>query len=367
MSANTKIEWTDHTFNPWWGCQKVGPGCDHCYAETLDKRTGGEHWGPGAARRRTSVKNWNDPERWNKKADAFFAEHGRRQSVFCASMADVFDNSVDSQWRADLFALIRATPNLDWLLLTKRIGNVDAMVEAAGGWPANAKLGITVVDQKEADRDIQKALKVKGKYEIRVLFLSMEPLLGPVDISRFVDPTGVHCIDVCPDSRYVKESEVETFNNGHELVPLCPHCGLDASWTGYDEGIDWVIVGGESGPMHPDWARSLRDQCEAAGVPFLFKQWGEWKPISQMAEAEHGALYKSKVKAEPHEDQSNLDDIYGRKCTVPTTVIHLDGSTHSFAEPMAFLQGTEAMQIFKVGKKAAGRQLDGRTWDGFSS
>ena len=124
---------------------------------------------------------------------------------------------------------------------------------------------------------------------------------------------------------------------------------------------------GESGagarPMHPDWARSLRDQCKAAGVPFLFKQWGEWKPISQMDEAEHGPLYKSCVKAKPHEDQANLDDIYGRTCNVPFTVVHQDGSTHSIHDPMSFLQGTMAVQTFKVGKKAAGRLLDGHTWD----
>ncbi len=117
--------------------------------------------------------------------------------------------------------------------------------------------------------------------------------------------------------------------------------------------------------MHPDWASSLRDQCNAAGVPFLLKQWGEWKPISQMAEPEHRALYRSNVQAKPHENQDNLDDCYGRSCTVPYTVVHLDGSVHDITEPMTFLQGTGAMQTFKLGKKAAGRLLDGRTWDGF--
>ena len=348
MSANSAIEWTDHTFNPWWGCQKVGPGCDHCYAESLDKRTGGEHWGPGAQRRRTSVRNWNDPVRWNKQADAFFAEHGRRQRVFCASMADVFDNAIDPQWRADLFQLIESTPNLDWLLLTKRIGNVAAMVPEAtdlidygegwqsmwgqGVWPENVWLGATIVDQEEADRDIPKLLKVPAA----VRFLSMEPLLGPVSF----------------EGMWV-----------HHTNPAMHENMLEA--------LDWVIIGGESGPgsrpMHPDWARDLRDQCEAVGVPFLFKQWGDWKPISQMADVEHSALYRSKVKAKPHEDQSVIDDIWGKACTVATTVLHNDGSTHDFTEPMAFLLGTEAMQIFNVGKKAAGRLLDGRTWDGYPS
>ena len=119
MSENSKIEWTDHTFNPWEGCQKVGPGCDHCYAETRNARFAGGiavNWGPGAPRRRTSAANWQQPLRWDKNHEAFFAQHGRRQRVFCASLADVFDNAVDPQWRQDLFALIQRTPNLDWLL-----------------------------------------------------------------------------------------------------------------------------------------------------------------------------------------------------------------------------------------------------------
>ncbi|MES2685510.1 MAG: phage Gp37/Gp68 family protein [Pseudomonadota bacterium] len=368
MSANTKIEWTDHTFNPWWGCQKVGPGCDHCYAETLDKRTGGEHWGPGAERRRTSVKNWRDPVRWNNQEFWVCEECGERgtdkdlaktkglpchhemtaparQRVFCASMADVFDNAVPQQWRTNLFALIHDTPNLDWLLLTKRIGNAAEMLQNDPpeglnmATLRNVWIGATIVTQAEADRDIPKLLAVPAAKR----FLSMEPLLGPVDLPAKGDP-------LC----------------------RCDGCLAMAARYPGDAGlqrIDWVIVGGESGPgarpMHPDWARSLRDQCEAAGVPFLFKQWGDWKPISQMADVEHSALYRSKLKAKPHEDQSVIDDIYGKACTVATTILHNDGSLHDFTEPMAFLQGTGAMQIFNVGKKAAGRPLDGRTWDGF--
>ena len=131
MSENTKIEWCDHTFNPWEGCQHAGPGCDGCYAEARNARFGGgtaPNWGPGAPRRRTSAANWALPKRWNAQAAAFMAQHGRRQRVFCASLADVFDNAVDPQWRDDLFELIAATPNLDWLLLTKRIGNVGNML-----------------------------------------------------------------------------------------------------------------------------------------------------------------------------------------------------------------------------------------------
>ena len=245
MSEHTEISWTDATFNPWEGCQKVGPGCDHCYAETRNARyAGGKaiNWGPGAPRRRTSVSNWNLPRRWNREHDAFFAEHGRRRRVFCASLADVFDNAVPVQWRRDLFDLIEATPNLDWLLLTKRIGNArslygEAYLDSARPWPANVWLGATVVNQEEADRDIPKLLAVPA----RVRFLSIEPMLGPISLD---------CFPVY----------------GEDERPL----------------LHWVICGGESGlgarPMHPDWARSLRDQCASAGVPFHFKQWGGWRP-----------------------------------------------------------------------------------------
>lgn len=348
MSENSKIEWTDHTFNPWEGCQKVGPGCDHCYAETRNARFGGGqavNWGPGAPRRRTSPATWAMPRRWNAQADAFMAQHGRRQRVFCASLADVFDNAVDPQWRADLFTLIHQTPNLDWLLLTKRIGNVAPMLaELAHGNDHDLKLldmmplpnvwiGATIVNQAEADRDIPKLLDLPA----RVRFLSMEPLLGPVNLER--PRPG-------PDLEQGGGSKI------------CQ------PWL-IQSGIHWVIVGGESGPgarpMHPDWARSLRDQCQVAGVPFLFKQWGEWRPISQMSEGEDRALWRSRVIAKPHEDQANLDDIYGRVCTTESTVIHLDGSVHHFLEPNAFPPG--AMTMYRVGKKAAGRQLDGRIWD----
>jgi len=267
MSENSKIEWTDHTFNPWEGCQKVGPGCDHCYAETRNARFAGGtavNWGPGAPRRRTSPANWRKPLQWNRTAGVFYAQHGRRQRVFCASLADVFDNAVSVQWRYDLFRLIMETPNLDWLLLTKRIGNAGPMLEQTmraltvgrEGWAGNAGLsnvwlGATVVNQAEADRDIPKLLATPA----RVRFLSMEPLLGPVDLAKWIgycERTDKHGI-----SR----------NNAGEHILCERHCG-----------VSWVIVGGESGPgarpMHPDWARSLRDQCAAAGVPYLMKQMG---------------------------------------------------------------------------------------------
>lgn len=288
MTQNTKIEWADHTFNPWWGCTKISPACDNCYAAALDKRTGGDHWGANQPRKRTSAKNWLEPVKWNKQADAFFSEHGRRQRVFCASMADVFDNEIEPQWRYELFALIDATPNLDWLLLTKRIGNANKMIFEASTKdqiPANIWLGATICNQEEANRDIPKLLAVPAAKR----FLSIEPMLGAINLD-------------------------EPFNR--------KHWGFDPDWEGPKTDIDWVIVGGESGhgarPMHPDWAQSLRDQCVAAGVPFLFKQWGEWHP---------------KIW------QESGDIVIGADVRVMTEI--------------------EGRQMVRIGKKAAGRLLDG--------
>lgn len=321
MSENSKIEWTDHTFNPWEGCQKVGPGCDNCYAETRNARFGGGqaiNWGPGAPRRRTSKANWNKPLTWNRNHDKFYAEHGRRQRVFCASLADVFDNAVDPQWREDLFNLINSTPNLDWLLLTKRIGNVPAMLSVIPGWmPDNVWLGATIVNQVEADRDIPKLLAVPA----RVRFLSMEPLLGPVDLLVTGD---VLC----------------RCGGCMSMVQQHPgHAGL--------QRIDWVIVGGESGPrarpMHPDWARNLRDQCQAAGVPFLFKQHGEW-------------VEGDACEASTGDAMHDLLDV-GRYCVV--------GHKGDIHPRDAALVSQPSAPVYRAGKKAAGRLLDGRTWDQF--
>lgn len=270
MSENSKIEWTDHTFNPWEGCQKVGPGCDHCYAEARNARFSGGaaiNWGPGAPRRRTSTANWRKPLQWNKQHAEFFAKHGRRQRVFCASLADVFDTEIDPVWRRDLCDLIELTPNLNWLLLTKRIGNAFREIAQARShdWMIgrdNVWLGATVVNQEEAERDIPKLLKVPA----RVRFLSIEPMLGPVRLDRL-------CVG---DELELDVLRGQTSATKQHLVGWPQKTGTR---------VDWVIVGGESGhgarPMHPHWAQSLRDQCAAARVPFLFKQWGEWLPDNQ--------------------------------------------------------------------------------------
>lgn len=260
MAEKSNIEWTRSTFNPWWGCTKVGPGCDHCYAERDAHRFGTE-WGAGQPRRFFGDDHWAKPRAWNVKAMKEQEENPNAQwRVFCASMADVFDNEVGDAHRSMLWKLVRETPFLTWLILTKRVGNVAKMLPAdwGDGYP-NVWLGITVVNQEEAERDIPKLLRIRA----RVRWLSMEPLLGPVRLHQ------------------VARSDTEDDRVYYDNVLT----GFRAHKCGGSNGpnkIDWVVVGGESGPrarpMHPDWARSLRDQCAAAGVPFLFKQWGEWVP-----------------------------------------------------------------------------------------
>ena len=229
MGADTKIEWADHTFNGWIGCTKVGRGCDHCYAEALATTRLGVSWGAGQPRRRTAESTWRQPRRWNERA----AKTGVRYRVFCSSLADVFDNEVDPQWRADLGKLIRETPHLDWLLLTKRIGNAVDMLGAMFDLdvPPNVFVGATIVNQAEWDRDSHKIAQVSVIVGKRRSFLSMEPLLGPVDFGGL--------------GKYRLKSIVGQ-----------------------------VIAGGESGPgarpSHPDWlsqpSRSVRDRWRAVPI-----------------------------------------------------------------------------------------------------
>lgn len=226
MSENSPIEWTDNTFNPWWGCVKVSPGCNRCYAETWANRYGHDVWGKRKARRFFSDNHWNQPLKWDREAQA----NNQRIRVFCASMADVFeDNPVLDDERNRLWELIERTPNLDWQLLTKRPENMRFMAPWEV-WPSNIWAMTSIENQEMADQRLPQIANVRAS----VKALSVEPLIGPVDLTSWL----------------------------HE--------------------IDWVIVGGESGPkarpMHPDWARSVRSQCQDAGVAFFFKQWGVWAP-----------------------------------------------------------------------------------------
>lgn len=308
MGEKTKIEWAHHTFNPWLGCTKVGPGCDNCYAEAWAKRSGLVKWGFRHERRRTTAANWRKPLAWNAEAERL----GIRYRVFCASLADVFDNVVPPEWRYELYDLIDRTPHLDWLLLTKRIGNVLGMTPAP--LPSNVWIGATICNQEEADRDIPKLLEVPAK----VRFLSIEPLLGPVSL------------------RWLQAWPENAPSTAQNPSGITDH--LDGL-----RRLDWIIVGGESGPnarpMHPDWAYDLRNQCEAAGVPFLFKQWGEW----QVASAENG-----------HHD-----------CNMTTNKawwLDIDGT---MAKPSCADLSDRTIAMVKVGKKRAGRLLERVQHDGY--
>ena len=229
MAENSKIEWTHHTFNPWWGCIKVSPACKHCYAESWARRWGNDLWGAKSERRFFTDKHWQDPIKWNIQAE----QAGERQRVFCASMADVFEvrNDLDES-RERLWKLIDDTPHLDWLLLTKRIEAVNDIAPWGEDWPENVWLGTTIENQKYAELRLPHLVKSSAKTK----FVSCEPLLGELEISDYL------------------------------------------------RDIDWAIAGGESGPsarpMDPAWARSLRDQCLKANTAFHFKQWGNWLPVS---------------------------------------------------------------------------------------
>lgn len=236
MAEVTGIAWTDSTFNPWIGCTKVSPGCDHCYAEALDKRhrwKGATHWGVGVPRMRTSESNWAKPRAWNKAR----AKDGKTQRVFCASLADVFDNEVPTEWRHDLFNLMWETPFLTWLVLTKRIGNAKHMLPFTK--LRNMWLGATIVNQEEADRDVPKLLETPAA----VRFVSYEPALEPVDWERHA-------------------------------------------------GVDWIIVGGESTQgakarsFNYEWARSTIMQCRQIGAAPFVKQLGSNPGLKDRAGAD---------------------------------------------------------------------------------
>ncbi|WP_269581561.1 DUF5131 family protein [Roseibium sp. Sym1] len=229
MAETTGIEWTDRTFNPWTGCTKISPGCDNCYAEGWSKRSGHVKWG-NHPRKRTTEAYWKAPLAWQREAEAFERKHGRRQRVFCASLADVFDNQVDPEWRADLFELIRVTPNLDWQLLTKRPQNIRKMLPGdwgTEGW-SNVWLGFTAEDQIRFDQRKKHIDEIPAV----VWFVSYEPAIGPMRI-RENDPAPT-----------------------------------------------WLIVGGESGhgarPLEPLWVEEILIDCRARGIAPFFKQWGNY-------------------------------------------------------------------------------------------
>jgi protein gp37 len=247
MGENSNIEWAHHTFNPWWGCEKIAPGCDHCYAEREAARFYPhlKLWGHDALRLIFTDKHWSGPLEWNQRA----INEGTRYRVFCLSMGDVFDNHpIAMDVRPRLWSLIRSTPQLDWLLLTKRVGNAERMLPPDWGCGySNVWFGYSPSSQTELDRNVPKLLRIPAQ----VHFLSFEPLLEQLDLSPHL------------------WARVWGRAVPRRKLPNEP-------------SISWVIVGGESGlkarAMHPDWVRKIRDDCVAAGVAFFFKQWGQFVP-----------------------------------------------------------------------------------------
>ena len=339
MGENSAIEWTDHTFNPWWGCVKVFDAetkrpsreCEHCYAETLSIRWGFKIWGqgPGSQRRFFGDKHWNDPVRWDRKAGKL----GVKYRVFCGSMCDIFESRNDlEEHQARLWKLAEDTPNLIWLFLTKRLENVEDFVPEhwKKDWPKNVWLGVTVGDQWWAEKRIPLLLDLKAKFGIPIVWLSVEPLLGEVDMRKW--------LNVIP----VSKSGTDTSTG--------PRWDRGPHWMspGKKSELNWLIVGGESGngarPMHPDWVRQVRDQCAAAGVPFFFKQHGEWIPGRYMQAEGNRALMK------PGRDLSGFE--------------HLDVSQND-CTPWPIHEFGDGAYAVRVGKKSAGSLLDGKEWKQF--
>lgn len=243
MGKDSAISWTTHTFNPWWGCVEVSPACDNCYARELAvNRWKMDIWGKDAPRRFFGDKHWNEPLKWDKVAKKL----GVRQRVFCASMADICEDRRDLDLhRERLWKLIEATPNLDWMLLTKRPENYSKMLPARwqiGEKPQlpNVWLGTTAENQRRADERIPFLFQNRAA----IYWISAEPLLGPIDFGKYWS------------------REVETGQLSSAFV----------------HGIDWVIVGGESGDkprrMDPGWVRGIKKQCQENGAAFHFKQKG---------------------------------------------------------------------------------------------
>lgn len=320
MGADSKIEWCDHTFNTWWGCARVSPGCVNCYADTNAARWGHQLWRRHGPRKPMSDQYWRAPVRWNRAGPA---------RVFCGSMCDVFEahpapevRAMQDTARERLWDLIDMTADLTWMLLTKRPENIQAMTPS-GGFPLNVWLGTSVEDQRRADERCSTLLGIPTSH---VRFLSCEPLLSPVDLSRYLTVAPVSDRQWCPTARR----------------HTCPVGDIRCTCTGghiRGQRIRWVIAGGESGPkarpMHPDWARALRDQAVATRTAFHFKQRGQFT-------------------WDAGQDDPFDPDTY--VCAATGRVAD---------EATALADGGQWQGVWNVGKTRAGRLLDGRVWDEF--
>ncbi len=403
MSDNTKIQWTDATWNPVRGCTKVGAGCDNCYAMNVAHRFGGEGMPyEGLTRILNGRPQWtgkvrlvpevlNQPLRWKKP-----------RKVFVNSMSDLFHEDVPDSFIDKVFAVMALCPQHTFQVLTKRakrmreysssglavrvqnaVDNLepdglwtfpghepwvisDFEHDAGGDWLSNVWLGVSVEDQATADERIPLLLETPAA----VRWISAEPLLAALDVRQWISgcyECGATCglrlasrpdIERCEECG--EECTSETVPTVSEGCPQCsgpletvfPDCNHFMVYQHPDTAcLDWVVAGGESGPnarpSHPDWLRTLRNQCTAAGVPYFFKQWGEWSP-NDPGEI---ILCRDTAGMLPGGDTQYLSDGYD---------IPMDNDARLEASGDVRLDGRTLMH--RVGKRAAGRQLDGREW-----
>lgn len=338
MGDKTQIEWTDATWNPVTGCTKVSAGCDNCYAEKVANRFAGTKAYPDGFKVTLRPDRLDQPLRWK-----------RPRSIFVNSMSDLFHSDVPDEFIARVFAIMAIAQQHTYQVLTKRPGRMRSLLGSGDFWrmvgyicddagnpdagpdqlnPApNVWLGVSVEDQKWADIRIPLLLDTPAA----VRFLSCEPLLGPVRLDM---------IDWSP-SRYGIDGAINSLTGSWWPAVGDPIEEARLHEEGHPK-IDWVIVGGESGPharpMHPEWARSLRDQCVVGAVPFLFKQWGEWRWAQEA-------------------DDHDYEVAHGDRFAQPWLSLDIDGTLHDGAPT------DTSATVQKVGKKAAGRDLDGCTWD----
>lgn len=360
MADGTAIEWTDATWNPIIGCSVVSPGCTNCYAMRLaGTRLRNHHTRQGLTIETKAGPVWNGEVRLREDELRAPLRWTRPRNIFVCAHADLFAGQVPEDWIDRVFATMVEAPQHTYQVLTKRPAEAKAYIERLPervrsmnchsaldwtDWPLpNLHLGVSVEDQVRADERIPILLATPAAKR----WISAEPLLGPLSLTRLKAPVFT------PEDReldwrfnVLQRGDIYEFEDGRGYWE-----GGDGPWH---EGLDWVVVGGESGPgsrpMHPDWVRQIRDDCANNGVPFLFKQWGNWMPISQMPNGMADDLYHPAPKTNPEAS---------RRCKVANTVLNRDGHRPGYSDPRAYRAGEGSMLMFEVGKKAAGRLLDG--------
>jgi protein gp37 len=354
MADKSSIEWTDATWQPITGCTIVSPGCTNCYAMKLAGTRLRHHPSrKGLTKDTNAGPVWNGKVRFNEQWLEQPLSWRAARMVFVCAHGDLFHDEALYGWIVKVFSVMARCERHTFQVLTKRADRMRQLLESSRfiedvyaaacradpsladrwHWPMrNVWLGVSAERQKEAADRIPVLLESPAA----VRFVSCEPLLGPLDLTCLQDSRAF--------ARTVNALTGESTGNDDR-----PHARSGAR-------IDWVIAGGESGygarPMHPDWARSLRDQCAAAKVKFFFKQWGAWAPACALDDEATERLYDAAPAWDPERS---------RRCRVSHRVLHQDGTYYTdVAAPRAFAAGTGAMTMFETGKKAAGRLLDGR-------